>query len=199
MQPALCAVLAAAFAIAAVTKHRDSDQFRRYLAPIFGRGSRILAHITVCTEVILAVGCGLATITPEYRAWIGWMSVMFVSAASIVHLGLIARTDAAECRCFGRLTGATDGIDRMWLPAIFTMRNAGLLAAGLVLTQVPSPGILAGVMLLVLLAMAALILSTRRNRALLSAPIHPRVRDLAGTMATLQAHSWWVNGRPRPF
>lgn len=195
----LSALLAATYVVALLGKTRDRGQFERYLSNLAGNRARSLAMLTLIVEAALAVGLAVAVAETGLRRPAGIASVGFLLVATGLHCAILARTRQVTCNCFGRATGAAERIETAWVPALVGLRNAVLVAASAVLAGA-STQVIATVVGVIVLALAlGLVTSIRAEHRVLKMDPHPSLADYGPTLRILQAHSWWLNGRPRPF
>jgi hypothetical protein len=191
--------LATVYLVASIGKVADRVAVEEYVRPLVGRASPVLAATVVGFELSLGAGLIAVIVDPAVAALAGSASAAFVVAAAGFQAALLVRTESTYCRCLGRLSAATDRVDAAWQPAIFGARNGALAATSMVVSGAPLAGVLAAPAAVAIVLLVGLLESFRRQRYLLRTDLHPLRAVLAPTMATLQAHGWWVNGHPRRF
>ncbi len=191
-------VLAGVYAVSALQKGRDLRPFQDYLRPLAGRFSGIAARSVVCTEVMILVAL-LLSVADEDLAWAASISsIVFLTLAALSYSALIASGQTTECHCFGRLP--TSGrIDPAIRPALLALRTSILITLSVTVSRA-NPRASAGVSVAIVAALSlGLLFAIGRERLRLKGKTHPRVQELAGQIARLQAHTWWVNGHPRSW
>lgn len=196
---AASAVLGLIFAAAATAKWRDRRRLEAYLRPVVSRCTTALARGVVAGELMVAGLLGLAAAEPSLRPLAAEVSATFLVLATGVHAVRLSGRETPTCHCFGRLSAPSDRIDASWRPALFALRNGALVGLSADAGGWPvSAGASVASLILALIA-GALIVSTIRERALLAREVHPTAELYGPRMRTLMAHTWWVNGHPRPF
>lgn len=195
----LSLLLGVVFAASALAKLAEPKAFEDYLWPLARARSKPLARAAVTVEAALAVVLAIAAIEASARTWAAIASAGFLLVATCWHAVVLARTDLADCRCFGRLAEPAARVDRAWQPALLALRNAALLALSVAIGGGTPALALAAVASVALAIAVGLALSARRYRATLASERHPDVDSYAPTMRVLAAHTWWLEGRPRPF
>lgn len=191
--------LAAIYASASVGKFRASKGFEEYLRPFAGQYSRKLAAVVIGLEVMLSVGLAGGGLDRSVASIAGVASAVFLVTATAFHAMLLADSRPARCNCFGDRVYSTDRVAPAWRPALFALRNGVLVSISIAVAGGSFPAIALVLALVGVMIAGALLLSVHRERMLLATEPHPLTSVFAPTMATLQAHGWWLNGRPRPF
>jgi hypothetical protein len=194
----LAVALAAVYILAIIGKIRDPHALQEYVQPLAGHFSRILVKVTLVIELTLAAGLLAAVMENSVAKAAGVTSAVFLVTATVFHAMLLARSRLTRCHCFGRLS-FPDQVDAAWEPVIVGLRNGGLVGASAIIAGLSLDGVVIATAVVGFVLILGLLESVRRQRLLLHATSHPLRAVLGPTMATLQAHSWWVEGRPRRF
>jgi len=192
-------LLAGAFTLAAAVKWHDRQEFERYLRPLAARHAARLARIVVIVEAALAVALASALIIGTVRSIAASVALVFLLGATVAHGVRLAGREPPTCQCFGRLSDSTERVDPSWHPAFFGLRNGALAAISASVAGWSAAGTGAAAGVIALIVAFALLISIARERALLAQEVHPLSEHYGRGMRTLLAHTWWVNGRPRPF
>jgi hypothetical protein len=193
------AVLALAYATALVAKRRSRGAFEQYVASVTPVLANLLVAITFGIEAALALGLAIGTLATGVSRVAGIASGCFLVVATAFHGVRIVRGGSPSCQCFGGMSPNAETSHDAWLPALFAMRNAALIAISMWVAQAPWMWAAGSASLVAAIIVVSLLLSVRKERVAMRAAIHPRSGQFAPTLATLQAHSWWVNGHPREF
>lgn len=192
-------LLSATYVAAVAAKAQSRQQFEDYLQAVAANFSARLAKITLAVEGVLAVALGVGAFAPNVGRAGGVASACFLVTATLFHAVRINRAETTACRCFGSIARDLSPLRLPAQPAIFSARNTAFLGAS-VWVAGGSVALSLGLSLAVALIMGVgIVVSILSEHAALDGEIHPKAVQLAPTLATLQAHSWWVNGRPREY
>jgi hypothetical protein len=198
LQAASALILGGVFAVSAAQKFRDLQPFKDYLRPLAGRYSGIAARLVVGTEILVLVVL-LASVAEKDLAGIaGTSTLVFLTLAVLVYSALLVTGQSSDCHCFGPLSASTK-LNPAMRPALFALRTSVLITLSL---NVRPVNIRARIIInaaTMAALFAGLLFSIIREHQLLRREPHPRVHIHAPLVARLQAHGWWVNGRPRSW
>jgi hypothetical protein len=196
---AICAVLALIYAFAGVGKLKHLSSFELYIAPVMSRSAGRAARAAISVEGGLALLLAVAAPLDGIRAWAGAVSAAFVVVATAIYGALLVAGEDGSCRCFGG--PSRDLVQEEWQPSLLTARNWALVVLSIIIVpgSTAEAAFLAGAVIAALVATALItgIVVLKRSNA-------GRERHLAALghgrdVRVLQAHTWWLNGRPRPF
>jgi len=191
--------LACLYAVSATAKRTELRALERYLLPVFAARAKLVSRAAVLAEVVLAAGLIVGAVVPSLRAIGGVASAAFIATATGCHALVLAHTEVARCQCFGRVSQHTGRVDRAWHPPLFALRNGILLAVSVIIAGGSTLFAAAAAAASALAVGAGLTVSIRRQRAILARDRHPALESYAPAMRILAAHTWWLEGRPRPF
>lgn len=192
-------VLIALYGWAAISKTRHLAAFEDYLRPTMRRATFVLARATLVAEGLIVAAIAASFGVPVLTPGAGIASALFLVLVSAVYAGLLARSASAECQCFGQHAMKHDATVE-WRPGLLAIRNWALIALSLSLVHELSAktSYLGGISAAILVGIGLAGGYVRERRQLKLSP-HPLTSEYAPDMKYLQAHSWWVNGQPRPF
>lgn len=192
-------VLVALYSWAVISKVRHMATFEDYLRPTLGHSSGLLARATLVAEGLIIAAIVTSFGLPPLVTGAAIASALFLILVSAVYAGLLMQGASAGCQCFGRHPVKSD-VRVEWRPALLALRNWALIALSLslVLDVSARTAYLGGITAVALVAVG-LVGGCVRERRRLRLTVHPLTSAYATEMKYLQAHSWWVNGRPRPF
>lgn len=198
MSSVLSGALATLFAAAVVGKSQDMPSFARYLAPLSSRHATSIARGVLVAEAALVVILLLGAVDVASVGIAGAAAGVFLVVAACVQAVLVLNGDGGRCNCFGPQSarhGALPGPR----DAIAGTRNAVLVGfSWYAATNGLAVACIAGSVASCITA-AGLVGAIVQERKRIGSENNALIAEYASRVARLQAHQWWLNGRPRPL
>ena len=200
MKTAAAVALLAVFGFAAASKARSRDEFAEYLGPpLVGRLAELTVAAVLVAEGMAFIICALAVaLKAPFTTLCGICTTAFVISVTAGYGGLLATGSAPACHCFSQRRDPKETPTDVVAPAIVALRNAAIVGLGLAVWGPPIPVTLSALGLPALLTAVALVASIRRERGQLGQLDNAKVRALTPQIGRLQAHTWWLDGFPKP-